>query len=96
MEAIAGIPTNIVFKADHTDKNGKLVVTTRNRTSNEKNAFMLMHIDSLWCGLDDYDTWRVKYCESHRQEKLLNTFRCGVLDLNTIEYSIKLKLREVK
>lgn len=90
------IPTEIEYETDHTDKNGNLVVKVKSRTEDEILAFSKLNLDNLWKNLIDYDSWRIYYCESNRHSDLLNTFREGVLDVNTIEYSIRIRLQEVK
>ena len=90
------IPTRVEYEVDHTDKNGNLIVKVKSRTDDEILAFSKLNLNKLWKNLIDYDSWRVCYCESNRHSNLLNTFREGVLDVNTIEYSIRLRLQEVK
>ncbi|RLC33772.1 MAG: hypothetical protein DRZ76_03930 [Candidatus Nealsonbacteria bacterium] len=90
------IPTKIEYETIHVDKNGNLIVKVKSRTEDEVLAFSKLNLDELWKDLIDYDSWRVRYCESNRRSKLLHTFREGVLDVNTIEYSIRLRLQEVK
>jgi hypothetical protein len=90
------IPTEIEYETDHTNKNGDLIVKVKSRTDDEILAFAKLNLSRLWKNLIDYDSWRVYYCESNRHSDLSNTFREGVLDVNTIEYSIRLRLQEVK
>ena len=90
------IPTEVEYETDHTDKDGKLIVKIKSRTEDEMIAFSKLNLDTLWKNLVDYDSWRIYYCETNRRSGLLDTFCAGVLDVNTIEYSIRLKLQEVK
>jgi len=90
------VPTIVEYTTEHADKNGKLVVKMRSRTEDEIKAFSMLQLIELWNSLLDYDSWRIYYCESNRHSDILETFREGVLDTNTIMYSIKLRLQEVK
>lgn len=90
------IPTEIEYETDHTDKNDKLIVKIKSRDDDEIFAFSKLNLNELWKNLIDYDSWRIYYCGSNRYSDLLTTFREGVLDVNTIEYSIRLRLQEVK
>ena len=90
------IPTKIEYETDHTDKNGNLIVKVKSRTEDEILAFSKLNLNKLWKNLIDYDSWRIYCCESNRYSNLLSTFREGVLDVNTIEYSIRLRLQEVE
>jgi len=91
------VPANVEYETDHTDKNDKLIVRVKSRTADEILMFSKLNsLTELWKGLIDYDSWRIYYCESNRHSNLLLGFREGILDFNTISYSIRLRLKEVE
>lgn len=96
VESKINIPIEVEYETDHIDKNSNLIVKIKSRTEDEILAFSKLTLDNLWKSLIDYDSWRIYCCESNRHSDLLSTFREGVLDVSTIEYSIRLKLKEVK
>jgi len=96
MESRIIAPILVNFDTEHTDASGRLIVKLRNRTADDALAFSNLNLDSLWANLSEYEAWRIHYCETNRITPLQSSLREGILDANTIIYSAKLRMREVR
>ena len=96
MESEVKTPVSVNFGVDHSNDAGGLIARLKTRDNDEVAAFSRLRLNDLWGDLLSYDTWRVGYCEKHRDAALRPSLREGLLDIDTVTYAVKLKLREMK
>ena len=65
------------FETTIKDKEGNLIVVIKTRSISY---------------FDNYDKFRVRYCNKHRKDKLWSSFREGKLDILTLLYGLKIKI----